>query len=637
MGKLEIVAIDLLKRNGKKDGGYGTPIEIRIDGEPLDFKPEKNSKWNSLVEGFYKFCTEKKGCSIEAATESKYRTYIGSPNEENPGRAGSAAAVKVLEYLAQQCFPHAKGAEVLTEVYQNHKNETLNHAEANAEVNKGGGGKEMSALNTILYGPPGTGKTYSVLRRAVEIVDGVASDEDDRVTKRRYNELVEKGQIVLVTFHQSYSYEDFVEGIRPVISDEESQGAKYECRSGVFREICSMATTYKQRVTRYDFDPEEINLSEMSLGNACDGEESVYDYCAENNVISLGWGGNTDYSGCTSEDEIRKKCIEADATQSRFSVEAIKRFIARVNVGDIVVISNGKFQARAIARVTGEYYYNPETSIRHNHFREVEWLYKDVAISVRQILRKGRRFSSQSIYQEDWHNVNIAGLNALVSAEYNNKKQPNCVMIIDEINRGNISKIFGELITLIEPDKREGASNELRAILPYSQCEFSVPSNFYILATMNTADKSIALVDIALRRRFVFEELMPDFTICKSLDEEMRAVLSELNHRILLRKDRDHQVGHSYFMDVDDKVSFNRVFKRNVLPLLQEYFWNDWEGLRFVLGEEGNRSRFVVAIADNAKRSSRNAWQWYSDAREKDFDYLGQLNSNYNAKSDTDA
>jgi len=209
------------------------------------------------------------------------------------------------------------------------------------------------------------------------------------------------------------------------------------------------------------------------------------------------------------------------------------------------------------------------------------------------------------------------------------------VLIIDEINRGNISKRFGELITLIESDKREGQPNQLKAFLPYSQETFSVPSNLHIVGTMNTADKSIALVDVALRRRFQFEELMPDFHLCNCLTDEMYRVLVEMNRRISIRKDRDHQIGHSYFIAVETKEEFNNVFGASVVPLLQEYFYNDWDGLRFVLGEENQASgRILVPIEGGQSRWARNRWQWYYDTGVQDLDFLAALVQNYGLKTD---
>lgn len=186
--------------------------------------------------------------------------------------------------------------------------------------------------------------------------------------------------------------------------------------------------------------------------------------------------------------------------------------------------------------------------------------------------------------------LKVDALSQLLSGKQLGTPQP-YVLIIDEINRGNISKVFGELITLIEPDKRLGAENELRVTLPYSEETFGVPRNVYLLGTMNTADRSIAFLDTALRRRFRFQEMLPDTEVIRKnvgksgvIDGiDVAALLDAMNRRIELLYDRDHQIGHSYFMGVKSLAELYEVFQYQVIPLLQEYFHDDWSKICQVL------------------------------------------------------
>lgn len=299
--------------------------------------------------------------------------------------------------------------------------------------------------NLILYGPPGTGKTYNSAIYAVAICDGKSVDKltDYDAVMTRYNELKKAGRISFTTFHQSYGYEEFIEGIKPII-DENKQDIGYTIEPGVFKEFCDNAKS----------------ITRTSTG-------------------------------------IESTVIEED---------------------------------------TEPY-----------------------------------------------------------------------VFIIDEINRGNISKIFGELITLIESTKRAGMSEEASAILPYSGDEFSVPSNVYILGTMNTADRSIALMDTALRRRFQFVEMMPDSDVLRKIhadkveDLDVAAMLDKINERIEYLYDREHTIGHAFFTDLKDDATLEKlqsIFEKSVIPLLQEYFYEDYQKIQLVLGDNAKSDDSLKFIID---------------------------------------
>src|SRR5690554_6953644 len=447
-------------------------------------------------------------------------------------------------------------------------------------------------LNQVLCGHTGTGKTYFTKNTALEII-GLEPDNMDRVSiQKEFDMGLKDGRIVFTTFHQSMSYEDFIEGIKPVIDqkDDSDEGSneeivKYEIVDGIFKEACENAKVLKEFVntdTPQFHIPEEVfkdkKFFKISLGNTLkDSGDIVYDFCKENNYISIGWGSDIDYTGVKSRKDIRTRLTSAGVEVGKmdFNISAIERFTLWMRKGDIVFASHGNRQLKAVGVITGEYEFkssedSPLTG--YNHFRKVEWKILDAKIPVGKVYEKN--FSQQSIYELYTKNVKPEFFTQSTPAD--TRINDNFVIIIDEINRGNVSQIFGELITLIEEDKRSGKDEALEVTLPYSKDKFSVPPNLYIIGTMNTADRSVEALDTALRRRFSFKEMMPNPELLNEIQIEginLERLLRTINERIEILVDRDHTIGHSYFLNVQSEEDLKDVFKDKVIPLLQEYFF----------------------------------------------------------------
>lgn len=397
----------------------------------------------------------------------------------------------------------------LTNVYKLAYDKFYKNIENNRQNNSDNKGYEMTnddkkltyPLNQILYGPPGTGKTYNVVRKALEIIEGNASDDMSKF--KRY---IESGQIKFVTFHQSYGYEEFVEGIKPVFNQD--KGLEYKITNGVFKDICKNAI--------------------FNIGDTIEGYTISY---VGSELIKL-----------------KKKNIEGEIPVPIYLIEELVRLLKNgsITIEDI----KNRSAAEKNPEILEKYIVNGYTNL----------------------------FTYLVEYYMEKSSIKI-------------KKR---VLIIDEINRGNISKIFGELITLIEPSKRLGADDEIMVELPYSKEKFGVPSNLYIIGTMNTADRSIALMDTALRRRFEFVEMMPQPELLEKIKItenetntkiELKKMLEKINERIEYLYDRDHTIGHAYFINVSDMKTLANIFKNKILPLLQEYFYDDWEKIRLILGD----------------------------------------------------
>lgn len=466
---------------------------------------------------------------------------------------------------------------------------------------------ERMATNLILYGPPGTGKTYSSAHEAVLLCDGKLPEEPGRsALMKRFNVLKDAGRIAFVTFHQSYSYEDFVEGLRPETSSSQdgdgqaSAGFRLKPTDGIFKRVATVAGQAGHS-TSVDPDLTKRDFFKMSLGSV-DEEEDVYRAAIEGSYVALGWGTEFDWSDPAYEDfeaileKWRTKDPNFNSQSSRVRQSHYMRAVMKE--GDIVIVSHGNSQFQAVGEVTGPYEY--VSSVDHfRHRRKVRWLRVfDRPLPIETILNG--KFIQPALYKLDKNKLNLSALATLLG-EGKQVLQDGVstlpyVLIIDEINRANISKVFGELITLIEPDKRLGCLNALKVTLPYSGEDFGVPANLHIIGTMNTADRSIALLDTALRRRFEFKELMPDLTLLKGQigSINVSSVLRRINERIEYFFDREHQIGHAYFMECDTREKLDHVIRNKVIPLLTEYFYDNWEKVRLVLGEMSDDGGFIV-------------------------------------------
>lgn len=379
----------------------------------------------------------------------------------------------------------------------------------------------LQSLNRILYGAAGTGKTYNTINHALSIIENepIESLEKRNRTdlKKAFNKYKDQGRIKFVTFHQSFSYEDFVEGIRAE-TDEETGQLIYPVRDGVFKEVCRLATGKQKMVNSVDdivFEfLEQITEQAIELQTQ-NAKPFIVSYSGEGLTVKC--------KPMMSEYEITHKA----------NIKYIKQLLSGEEIGKV---------------------YNSS------------YVY---AIS---------KYLEKKLY---------------VETRLESGKTNPYVLIIDEINRGNISRIFGELITLIEDSKRKGATEELSVTLPYSKQEFSVPQNLYIIGTMNSSDRSLTGLDIALRRRFTFIEMSPKPDLLRNIvidGLDVGELLKVINQRIEVLLDRDHCIGHANFMSLESGSKLDelvQIFKQKIIPQLQEYFFDDWSKINMVLNDNG--------------------------------------------------
>jgi len=476
---------------------------------------------------------------------------------------------------------------------------------------------QTATTNLILYGPPGTGKTYQTAWEAVRLClgDAVAADLSGENNRDRlmaeYRRLMSESRIEFVTFHQSMSYEEFVEGLRPSVDGEEvsdnGAGFRLEPVAGIFQRIARRAergVPVMPSGNVITLDGRQVFKMSIARANVA-SEDYLFDEAISEGHTLLGWE-DIDFTDDKFSDinEILQACRdegrrEGEVTLQSGQVSQVDVFRNQLDIGDIIVVTKGNSLFRAIGEITGTYEYRQRSNRTYCHRRSVRWLWVDrTGVPAGEIY--DGNFTMRSIYA-----LNRARLDAVALEGYMNsggeavsrEVEPH-VLIIDEINRANISKVFGELITLLEPDKRLGRRDEIQLTLPYSKKRFGVPPNLHIIGTMNTADRSIALLDTALRRRFTFKELMPNPSVLSPNvgGINLRKLLATINDRIEYLFDREHQIGHAYFTGCTSAEAVEGVMRHKVIPLLSEYFYEDWSKVAAVLGDgPQGPSRFLEA------------------------------------------
>lgn len=445
-------------------------------------------------------------------------------------------------------------------------------------------------LNRILFGAAGTGKTFTTVNHALSIIENKSLEElgteAREELKKRFDGYKENGKIKFVTFHQSFSYEDFVEGIRA--NTDENGNLTYDVQAGIFKEICNDAKENKNTLKDLGVRP-NAEIWKLSIGDL-----ATRQYCFDHGQIRVGWGQTGDL---LDEDT---KSTESYQQFSSTDHHTLDQFVSGVEVGDVVLCLKGVNEICGVAVVRDDYFFdkNHPEGVREDylHCRNVNWILKDISFNIRE-LNGGIGLTLKTMYRLwrfTWtdllHELNKVGY--LLDNKVEEKLDP-YILIIDEINRGNISRIFGELITLIEDSKRAGADEELSVTLPYSKKEFTVPQNVYIIGTMNSSDRSLTGLDIALRRRFTFIEMPPRPKLLEDVSVDgvdIEKLLMVINQRIEVLLDRDHCIGHANFMHLKEQPTLNNlsdIFKQKIIPQLQEYFFDDWSKINMVLNNNG--------------------------------------------------
>ncbi len=488
-------------------------------------------------------------------------------------------------------------------------------------------------LNQILYGPPGTGKTYNTVNRALGILDEdflLANVNDRDALKHRFEEYAEADRVFFVTFHQSFSYEDFVEGIRAVSDGEQ---VSYPVEPGIFKKACDAAAG---SIGPNNIDEQLTSFTEEVAEN----EKRLKTRTGKDFTVS--YRGGITFT-CVPDASKEKRELPANIEHVRQVMMGNRpnKIYCESYVNGIADHLNSQYPIEggylSQGQLFGKYRISSVTDELISIIKPNGSLVPFPRTFLDQLVRhvKNSEITIKDIENGEWSNKIETTMEKYIVNGYNNlipkiveylvdqkaskksnlvpKEEP-IVLIIDEINRGNISSIFGELITLIEDGKRRGQPEKLSVVLPYSKDDFSVPNNLYLIGTMNTADRSLALLDTALRRRFDFVEMMPDPGSLNGLHVkgiDIKKMLEVINKRIEVLYDREHTIGHAFFIPLfndtneEDRFrSLQTIFSNKIVPLLEEYFFEDWEKIRLVLGDNNKPEDLqFVAIRSNSGTS----------------------------------
>lgn len=436
--------------------------------------------------------------------------------------------------------------------------------------------------NVVLYGAPGTGKTYDVPELAVRLCDPafMAAEPSREEIVSRYNQLKTEKRIAFTTFHQSLDYEDWIEGLRPVVN--ENSQVTYEIESGIFKKLCEEAERPVVKDKQVGIADNAV-VWKVSLAGT--GDNDVRRECMENSHIRIGWDGY----GPVISDETDWSVYNGEGKQ------ILDAYINKMKIGDIVMSCYSSQTIDAIGVVVGDYEFEDKFP-NYKRVRRVNWLVKNINENIVE-MNDGKTMTLGTVYR--LNSITLDNVKSILE-KYNtsSKMEDNdkaYVMVIDELNRGNVSKVFGELITLLEADKRKGRINAESVVLPYSKKGFHIPNNVYLIATMNTADRSLGSLDYAIRRRFAFIAEKPFGLEVEGFNEELFEKVSSLfvknfdeykesgwDQTLKLEpadtlseeyKPEDVWIGHSYFLmqDEEDEDNTSNRLLYEIIPLLEEY------------------------------------------------------------------